>query len=45
MAGKDIPDVTLATVDPELLLCVKEKVKHGAECSLLMKDRKLYKYH
>ena len=42
MAGKDIPDVTLDTVDPELLFCWKEKVKHGAYSSLLLKDRKLH---
>ena len=43
MAGKDILDITLATVDPELL-CLKGKAEHGVECSLLSKDRKIYYY-
>ena len=41
MAGKDILDITLAIVDPEIL-CFKGKAEHGAECSLLPKDRKIY---
>ena len=40
MAGKVIPDVTLASADPQLLLCWEEKVRLGAECSLLLKHSK-----
>ena len=36
----NIPDVTLAHADPALLLCWEEKVKHGIECSLLLKHSK-----
>ena len=40
MAGKVIPDVTLASADPQLVLCWEEKVRLGAECSLLLKHTK-----
>ena len=40
MASKPIPDVTLACVDPALLQCWEEKVRQGAECTLLLKHRK-----
>ena len=40
MASKPIPDVTLACVDPALLQCWEEKVRQGADCSLLLKHRK-----
>ena len=40
MASKTIPDVTLACADPALLQCWEEKVRQGAECSLLLKHRK-----
>ena len=39
MAGKVFP-VTLASADPQLLLCWEEKVRLGAECSLSLKHSK-----
>ena len=40
MADKVIPDVTLSSADPHLVLCWEEKVSLGAECSLLLKHSK-----
>jgi hypothetical protein len=40
MTDTNIPDVTLASVDPALLSCWEEKVKQGVECSLLLKHSK-----
>ena len=40
MADKVIPDVTLASADPHLVLCWEEKVRLGAECFLLLKHSK-----
>jgi hypothetical protein len=40
MTVTNIPDVTLASVDPALLSCWEEKVKQGVECSLLLKHSK-----
>ena len=39
MAVPDFPDVTLACVDPALLLCWEEKVKQGLEFYILLKHR------
>ena len=33
---QDLQDVTLASADPELILCWEKKVKQGKECSLLL---------
>ena len=33
---KDSKDVTLASADPDLVLCWEQKVKQGRECSLLL---------
>ena len=33
---KDSQDVTLASADPDLVLCWEHKVKQGKECSLLL---------
>ena len=40
MAAPDIPDVTLASVNPAILLCWEEQVRQGMECSLFLKHRK-----
>ena len=40
MADKKFSDVTLAFADCDLLLCWEEKVKQGAECTLLLKHSK-----
>ena len=37
MAAPNIADVTLASVDPALLLCCGEEVKQGKDCSLILK--------
>ena len=37
MAATDIPDVTLASADPAILLCWEEQVKKGVDCSILIK--------
>ena len=37
MPGEDNIDVTLACVDPVLVSCWDRMVKHGKECSLLLK--------
>ena len=37
MAAADFSDVPLALADASLLSCWEEKVKHGVDCSLLMK--------
>ena len=36
---QDSHDVTLASADPDLLLCLEKKVKQGRECSLLLEYR------
>ena len=33
---QDFQDVTLASADPDLILCWEKKVKQGRECSLLL---------
>ena len=40
MSVPDNSDVTLAPVDPALLLCWEEKVRQGMDCSLLLKHSK-----
>ena len=40
MADKNFFDITLAYADRDLLLCWEEKVKQGAECTLLLKHSK-----
>jgi hypothetical protein len=40
MPVKDIPNVTLASVDPEILLCWGNMVRQGSDCSLLLKHSK-----
>ena len=40
MADKKFSDVTLAYADHDLLLCWEEKVKQGAECTILLKHSK-----
>ena len=40
MADKNFSDVTLAYADRDLLLCWAEKVKQGAECTILLKHSK-----
>ena len=37
MVAPNITDVTLASVDPALLLCYEEQVKQGKDCSLTLK--------
>ena len=40
MTSKELPDVTLALVDPTLLSCWEEMVKRGEECTLMLKHSK-----
>ena len=40
MLVNDIPNVTLASADPALLLCWENMVRQGTECSLLLKHSK-----
>ena len=40
MADKKFSDITLAYADRDLLLCWEEKVKQGAECTILLKHSK-----
>ena len=39
VSPQDSQDVTLASADPDLLLCWERKVKQGKECSLLLEYR------
>ena len=40
MHVKDIPNVALVSVDPEILLCWENMVRQGTECSSLLKHSK-----
>ena len=37
MVAPNIPDVTLTSADPALLLCWEEQVKQGKDCFLVLK--------
>ena len=36
MVAPNIPDVTMTSADPALLLCWEEQVKQGKDCSLIL---------